>query len=307
MTNISSNTSYTPSPVPDIPGPFASPTKPIQILPANSCDTHAHVFGPIARYPYSTSRQYTPPDASLHKYVGLLKYLGFSRAVLVQPSVYGLDNSRMLSALEEAAAEKLDIGFRGIAVIDPKFESNTLEHMHTMGVRGVRINLVFEGAESRLDDIKSIVDLIKPFGWHVQFLIDISQISDLTNLFGSIEVPVVVDHMGHFDAGLGVQNTSFQNLLALVQEGNTWVKLSGPNRISNYAQAPFLDVRSIAEKLIELAPDRMVFGTDWPHVKVPTPIPDDGKLIDELFAWAQNDSSVLHKVLVQNPKNLYGF
>lgn len=293
----------------DIPvcaAPDPNPRPPRRPLPAGSCDSHAHLFGPAAHYPYHPDRNYTPPDASRESYLHLLRTLGFQRAVLVQPSVYGTDNSRMVDALALAQDDPAGIDWRGVAVLDTQTSDAELERLHALGVRGVRMNLVFRGGIDT-DTATALAERIAPLGWHLQFLVDISQFDNFAGFASRLPVPSVVDHMGHLPAALGPSHPAFADLLALLREGRTWVKLSGPNRLTAGKLPPFHDVDPLAAALIDAAPQRLVFGTDWPHVQLPTPMPNDGDLMDEFYRWIDNDDGLAERILVANPAELYGF
>ncbi|ORE90919.1 amidohydrolase family protein [Acuticoccus yangtzensis] len=292
---------------PDIPAPVAEPKKPDHILPAGSCDCHAHIFGPAERYPYAAERDYTPHDAPLSMYAGLLHHLGFSRAVLVQASVYGTDNSQMADALEAAKSEPHGIEWRGIAVLPESVSDAELERLNGLGVRGARLNLLNKGAGLSFDDVKALADRLAPLDWHLQFLIDISTFADFRGRMSRLPVTSVIDHIGHFPGQLGPQSAGFQDLLALVREGRTWVKVSGPNRFARQPVPPYDDAVPLTEALVEAAPDQLVFGTDWPHVRLKTPMPDDGALVDEFMRWIGNDAAIAQRILVDNPARLYGF
>lgn len=294
-------------PAPTIPGPVAQPSRPHRLLPPGSCDSHAHVFGPASQYPYSPTREYTPPDAPRERYASLLRHLGFQRAVLVQPSVYGADNRLLADTLRLGQRGDLGISWRAVAVVEQSASDQELEALDRLGVRGVRLNLVFKGADLDFSGVERLAQRIAPLGWHLQFLIDITQFERLADRLSGLPVPCVIDHMGHFPAPLGPDIPAFRDLLALLQDGRTWVKLSGPNRISAYDTAPFTDAEVIAGALLAAAPQRLVFGTDWPHVKLPTSMPDDGMLVDELFRWLDGDTGLATRILVDNPAALYGF
>ncbi|MDN5842079.1 MAG: amidohydrolase family protein [Alcaligenaceae bacterium] len=293
-------------PTPDIPGPMPLPSLPQAVLPAKSCDTHAHLFGPAEQYPYQQDRSYTPPDASRQDYVRLLRTLGFQRAVLVQPSVYGTDNRLLCDVLRRAGTEPWGIEWRGIAVTGSDVTESELETMHELGVRGIRLNMLFRGGID-FATVQSLANRIAPLGWHLQFLIDITQFKDLAPRLSSLPVDSVIDHMGHFRAELGPRHPAFASLLSLLREGRTWVKVTGPNRISAHDKAPYTDAQALAQALMHARPDRLVFGTDWPHVQIPTPIPDDGSLVDEFYRWAENDMQLVQSILVDNPERLYSF
>lgn len=293
---------------PDIDPPVSNPSKPRHRLPDGSCDSHAHIFGPASIYPYSAGRSYTPHDASLEDYSRLLKHLGFQRAVMVQPSVYGTDNRLMCDALKRAqSGDNLGIEWRGIAVLDEDVSDSALADMNNLGVRGIRLNLLFSGADVGFEQVRRIADCIAPLGWHLQFLIDITTFDNFATRLSELPVESVIDHIGHFPARLGPDTPQFKDLKSLLKEGKSWVKLSGPNRISSHDSAPYDDARRLAQNLVESSPDRLVFGTDWPHVKLPGTMPDDGELVNELYRWIGDDQSLAEKILVQNPRLLYGF
>ncbi|WP_129142027.1 amidohydrolase family protein [Modicisalibacter coralii] len=290
---------------PDIPGPNPAPRTPHQALPAGACDCHAHLFGPATRYPYHPDRGYTPPDASAEAYQRLLTTLGFERAVLVQPSVYGTDNRRLLDALREA--REAGVERRGIAVVDASVTDAQLRDMHDLGVRGIRVNLLFPGGVD-FRAIRALGERIAELGWHVQCLVDVSTVGDLRAILEPLPVPRVIDHMGHVPTPKGIGDPGFESLLSLLAEGRTWVKLSGPDRVTALGAAapPYSDVDPFLQALVATNPERCVFGTDWPHVKLPGAMPDDGDLVDELLRLVP-DTATRDRILVHNPARLYGF
>lgn len=289
---------------PTIPGPLEVSASYKAALPVGSCDCHAHLFGPQMKYPYQRDRSYTPHDASEESYRTLLRRLGFQRAVLVQPSVYGTDNSLMLDTLMGLSQDD-DIQWRGVAVVDPSITDAKLEWMHGLGVRGVRVNLLFPGGIT-FDDVRVLANRLHGLGWHIQFLVDVSCFERLVDRLSALPTPCVIDHMGHVSTVKGVKEVGFQKLLELMRTGNTWVKLTGPNRITALDIAPFTDVDPFFQALVQQRADRCVFGTDWPHVKLPTSMPRDEDLINELLRMLP-DPRLLKKILVDNPTELYGF
>ncbi|KAA0012500.1 amidohydrolase family protein [Billgrantia pellis] len=289
--------------IPDIPAPDPNPRRPIRSLPKNACDCHAHIFGPASRYSYHPDRGYTPPNASVEAYQHMLSVLGFDRAVLVQPSVYGTDNKRLIDGLLQAREQHLD--WRGVAVLDPGVTDDEIAHLHALGVRGIRINLLFPGGVD-FNAITTLSERIEPWGWHVQCLIDVSDFHDLSGTLDRLPLPKVIDHMGHIPVFKGVNHPGFQHLLNRIDGGDTWVKLSGPNRMTARVRSPYCDVDPFASALISRNADRCVFGTDWPHVKLPNTMPNDGDLVDELLRLVEDDTT-LEKILVHNPTQLYGF
>lgn len=268
--------------------------------PAGAIDTHAHVFGPAERYPYATDRSYTPPDAPLAQYRAMLSTLGLERAVIVQPSVYGTDNRCTLDALR-SDPEK----FRGVGVVAPEVTDDELKQMHDAGIRGLRINVLYSGGVE-LSVARRLAKRIAPLGWHLQFLIDITRIDDFARELARLPVDSVVDHMDHIPAAHGPKHPAFRELLALMREGRTWVKLSGAYRMSSQERLPYDDVTPLAAALIAANGDRVVWGSDWPHPAVTKPMPNDGALLDLLAHWAL-DPGQRDRILVANPARLYGF
>ncbi len=277
-----------------------------QPLPVNSCDCHAHVFEDFDAGMCLPNWAYKPRRITIGQYAGMLRALGFSRGVLVQPSVYGANNSVMLDALS-SAERPTDIDWRVVVGLDGGEDESTIERLHATGVRGVRINLLYvDTTMLDLPKIQRIAEKIAPFGWHLQFLMDISRIANWVEGFKTFPVDCVIDHMGHFPARDGVQSRAFQNLLSLLEDGRTWVKLSGPHRLSSGKVFPFVDVLPIARALVAKRPDRLVFGTDWPHVSI-NPMPNDGDLIEELYRWVDGDQDLCRRILAENPEVLYDF
>lgn len=283
--------------------PDPDPRPPARRLPADACDCHAHICGPASAFDYDPARIYTPPDALLPDYRAMLATLGLSRAVLVQPSVYGTDNRVLLKALSDMGSCA-----RGVAVVDPAVEDRTLDALHGAGVRGARLNLVDVADPSAtlpLDEARALAARIARLGWHVEFLVHVDNVPDLDSQFADFPAPVVFGHLGYFRPGQDPDVPGFQALLRLLKGGRAWVKLTGPYRISA-EPAPYADTDPFARALLEAAPDRVVWGSDWPHVMVKSAMPNDGTLADILCGWA-GDTATLERVLVDNPKELYGF
>jgi predicted TIM-barrel fold metal-dependent hydrolase len=281
-------------------GPVSNPRKPRTDVPPGASDTHAHIFGPASRFPYIGDRSYTPPDALLNAYKELLATLGFDRAVLVQPSIYGTDNRALLEALSQAGPN-----FRGICVVDDTISNSMLEQMHALGVRGIRGNFMNKGGIT-FDALERLAWRLQAIGWHVQLFLNISEYPDFAYRVRKLPVEVVIDHMGFMPTTRGVDHPAFRELLNLVEEDRCWVKLSGPYRITSSTRPPYPDVRPFARSLIEANADRLVWATDWPHPDIHVPMPNDGDLVDTLADWAP-DPTVRRKILVDNPAKLYGF
>lgn len=272
-------------------------------MPPGATDCHAHVFGPADRYGYVPERNYTPPDATVAAYRSLHATLGIERGVLVQPSVYGTDNEAMLDALASLRGAGLD--YRGVAVVDGGVADAELDRLSAAGVCGVRMNLLFGGGVG-WSAARGMARRLAERGWHLQCLIDVSQYEDLEARLAQIPVPVVIDHMGHVAADRALSTPGFQVLLRQVGSGKCWIKLSGSYRITRQSTPPYTDVTPIAEALIRANPERMVWGSDWPHPHIAIPMPNDGDLLDMLPIWAP-EAELRRRILVDNPARLYGF
>ncbi len=265
--------------IPACPAPRA-PSRPKIPLPPKACDTHCHVFGPASLFPYADERSYTPPDAPLEKYLGMLDTLGFERGALVQGSAHGRDNSAMLDALARRP-ERL----RGVAVADETVASAELRRWHALGVRGLRFNHFFRDGQLHyrggvtLNSARVLAPVMKELGWHLQLWIDIKDLPDTIPTLRAIGVPVVIDHMGRSDARAGTGTPGFQSLLRLVGEGGCWVKLSGAHRIS-HSPPDYPDARPFCEALVRANPEQLVWGSDWPHPRMEEEMPDAGHLLD---------------------------
>ena len=283
--------------------PDPNPLKPRTSLPAGACDCHAHICGPASVYRYSPSRIYTPPDAVLPDYLNMLAAIGADRAVIIQPSVYGTDNTVTLEAVAAA-----DIPCRGVAVVDEDISDQEIERLDRAGIRGIRPNLV-DVADPKggipLAGARRLAQRIAPLDWHVELLVHVDDCPDFDAMFDDFPSDIVLGHMGYMRPGTGIGAAGFQALLRLMENGRCWVKLTGPYRISA-GDLPYGDILAAAQALVETAPDRVIWGTDWPHVMVTKPMPNDGALCDLLGDWIA-DRANLEKVLVDNPANLYGF
>ncbi len=295
-----------------IHGVFHQP--PTQALPEGSCDCHTHVFGPIAQYPMAPDRQYTPGLALLDDLLRMHDQLGIQRVVIVHPSPYGSDNTCTLDALRALGQRG-----RGVAVIDAQTSDALLQTLHDAGVRGVRINLETDGIVDPDFAARQVTwahERVKDMGWHLQLYTNLPVFASLERALDQVSVPVVLDHFARAVAAQGIGQPHFAHLLKRVREGQTWVKLSAPHRISTMPDGP--DTRVIAQALIAANPNRMLWGSDWPHpgaapgqprqrdvIEAFNPI-DDGRALNRLLEWVQ-DPLVQKKILVDNPANLYGF
>lgn len=268
-------------------------------VPAGSCDAHAHVVDPGAGYPLVDERRYTPPPASEGDYLRMLDLTGMSRGVLVQISVYGTDNRHLLHVLERHPGR-----LRGVAVVDTDVPEDLLTTMHAAGVRGARLNVLFGGGVG-LEESERLADRVAEYGWHLEILLDVRDLPDLAPRLKRLRVPLVIDHMGHTDATRGPDQPGFRALLDLLDTDRTWVKLSGAYRID--PRGPdYPHAATLAHALVQRAPHRLLYGSDWPHVAVPYAMPDTGHLRNLLARWL-DDERQLSQVLVDNPASLYGF
>lgn len=289
------------SPDPSIPfcqGPQSFVRAPSFAIPKGACDTHAHVVGGD-RFAMVGNRSYTPPAAPEEAYLGMLDALGMERGVLIQISVYGTDNSCMVESLR-AHPDRL----RGVAVVSPDVTDAELEDLAAAGVRGVRINALFGGGIA-IGELERLAARIAPLGWHVQLLIDVRTLTELAPVIERLPVEVVFDHMGHIPVDAGTDHPGFQRLVGFLEDGKAWVKLSGAYRMSA-AGAPFHDTLPFARALADAAPERCVWGSDWPHVAVTGPMFNTGDLLDLLAVWVP-DEALRNRILVDNPARLYGF
>jgi 2-pyrone-4,6-dicarboxylate lactonase len=278
--------------------PHPSPNRPRFALPAGACDAHCHVFGPAARFPYAPDRRYTPPDAPSEKLAALHRHLGISRAVLVQASAHGTDNRAMLDAI---AADPLHR--RGVAMVEPGIDEAGLGQLHVGGVRAVRYNFVRHlGGAPDHATIERMAQRIAPLGWHLVLHLDAQDLVEHDDFLRRLRVPFVIDHMGRVEAAHGLDQEPFKRLLRLLHLPHAWVKVSGSERVST-ALGDFADALPFAAKLVETAPERVLWGTDWPHPNVRV-MPDDGALVDLIPAIAR-DAPLQRGLLVENPDRLY--
>lgn len=279
--------------------PLTQFTLPTFAVPLGAVDTHAHVVsGSRADYPMVLERSYTPPPAPEQMYLQMLDDLGMQYGVLVQISVYGTDNRYLLKVLRRNPNR-----LRGIAVVSPSITDSELEEMHAAGVRGLRINVLFGGGIG-FNAMELLATRIAPLGWHMQFLMDVRTLPELMPRMIKLPVPGIIDHMGHAPVSMGLDAPGFVALRHLVSDHGYWIKLSGAYRISTDRTA-YADVSPLAQSLIAIAPERMVWGSDWPHVSQ-TEMPDTGVLLNLLKDW-EPDEKVRYKILVENPARLYGF
>jgi predicted TIM-barrel fold metal-dependent hydrolase len=261
-------------------------------------DTHAHVIGLPPDHPFAETRSYTPPEATPQAYLHMLDATGMTYGVLVQVSVHGIDNRLLVKTLR-ANRKRL----KGIAVVPLGLPDASYEELKQAGVVGLRLNVLYGGGIG-FDQVERYGDLARELGWHLQFLVDAKDLTPMASRLAKLPVPFVVDHMGHFPTSRGTQDEGFQTLVALVRDG-AWVKLSGAYRLTG-EESPYRDTVPFARMLHEAAPDRCVWGSDWPHVSHWGTMMNVGDLLDLLADWVP-DAEARNRVLVDNPARLYGF
>lgn len=272
--------------------------KPRYQMSAGATDAHCHVFGPAAKFPYAPNRRYTPDDAPKEALAALHDHLGVQRAVIVQASCHGNDNSAMLDAL----AWRPD-RYRGVAIVDDTTPPTDFPRMHQAGVRGVRFNFVKHlGGTPDMNVFNNTIRRIRPLGWHVVLHLDAPSIVPLSNMIRALPVTFVIDHMGRVPAADGLEQEPFKALLKLTELDRCWIKVCGSERID---LPPYDKAVPIARKIVETIPDRVLWGTDFPHPNS-THVCDEADLVD-LVPLIAPDSGLQRKLLIDNPAKLYGF
>jgi predicted TIM-barrel fold metal-dependent hydrolase len=284
--------------------PDRHPRKPSLALPKGSIDTHVHVFEP--GYALSPGRGYNPPDSRLADLEALHATLGIERVVFTQPSVYGTDNSAILDAM--AALNRRTPGrARCVVALDMQASDQEIAALDAAGVRGVRLNTDNKGGMPiAMDEIPELAARIRPFGWHLEFLFPGKELVELMPLFGALKTPMSIAHFAYQPATAGVGAPGFQALLELARRGNTWIKISGANRVSATDLPPYDDVKPMARALIQAAPERIMWGTDWPHPNKYVVNPNDGDLVDAFGDWV-DDEAMRRQIMVDTPAAFYRF
>ncbi len=276
------------------------PSKPKFVAPEGAVDAHCHVFGPASEFPYSEKRKYTPCDASKHQLFALRDHLGFSRNVIVQASCHGTDNAALLDALEYAGDKA-----RGVAVVSPDITEQELQHMHDLGVRGVRFNFVKRLVDATPKEVfLSIAEKIRPLGWHIVVYFEAPDFDDIAPFLLELDTQIVIDHMGRPDVALGVDHPNFQKFAQLLADNpQIWTKVSCPERLT-LTQPDYSDVVPFAKYLVENFPQQVLWGTDWPHPNMKSHMPDDGHLVDVIPQIAPT-AELQQALLIDNPIKLY--
>jgi 2-pyrone-4,6-dicarboxylate lactonase len=293
---------------PRIAGPVARPRAPRIKPPPEAWDTHAHIFGPSDKFPYTEGRGYTPPDAPVENFIALLDRLGMARGVAVQGNAHGYDNRVLLDALA-----RFPDRLRGVAITDTRIAPSTLRDWHGLGMRGLRFHL-FSGAGKPgyvrgvgLEVFEVFRKTMAELGWVMQIFCDWRLMDGLGPILRDVsrQMPVVIDHMLHMPAERGIGDPNFQALLRLVGDGHVHVKVSAPYRLS--AQFPdYEDARAFHDALVSANPERLLWGSDWPHPSIAAEVmPDDGHLLDLFMVWTPSEAT-RRRILVETPAKLFG-
>ncbi|MBW7849598.1 MAG: amidohydrolase family protein [Rhodospirillales bacterium] len=276
-----------------------SPSKPAFTPPPGAVDAHCHVFGPGEVFPYAPERKYTPCDAPKEALFALRDHLGFSRNVIVQATCHGRDNRALLDALRAAGGRA-----RGVAAVGPEITDAALTEMDAAGVRAVRFNFLKRLVDAApREDFLGIARRVARLGWHVVVYFEAADLADLAPFLERLPTTVVIDHMGRPDVTKGLDHADFRRFLALMEAPKFWTKASCPERLTRLGP-PYDDVVPFARTLIERFPDRVLWGTDWPHPNMKSHMPDDGALVDFIPRIAPT-AAQRHALLVDNPKRLY--
>ncbi|MCX8133729.1 MAG: amidohydrolase family protein [Roseococcus sp.] len=268
--------------------------------PPGACDSHFHIFGPYDRFPLSPSRPYTPPPALVPHYLDMAGTLGLSRHVVVQASVYGTDNRVTLDAVQALGPARA----RAVVVVDEAADEAALHAMARQGAVGARFNAV-SGNGTPIAQLEALARRLAPLGWHIQLFVTGATLLEIAPRLAALPVPVVLDHMAGARAEEGPDSPAMRAALALLEGGRAFVKLCGYRA----ARPPYAGLAPLARRFLAAAPERCLWGTDWPHTQFATPeeMLDDGMLFDWLLDWVEEDAALLHRVLVANPAALYAF
>jgi 2-pyrone-4,6-dicarboxylate lactonase len=282
--------------------PFhAHPSKPRFVLPPGAVDAHCHVFGPGAVFPYAPERKYTPCDAPKEKLWALRDFLRVQRNVIVQATCHGADNRAIVDALEASEGRA-----RGIATVKTDISNGELRALDTAGIRGVRFNFVKRLVDTTpREELTEIVQRVAPLGWHVVVYFEMTELPQLYDFLTSLPIPVVIDHMGRPDVSKPVSGPEFELFVRLMREHSRfWSKVSCPERLSLEGPPHYGDVVPFARHLVETFPERVLWGTDWPHPNMRSHMPDDGQLVDFIPRIAPS-AELQQRLLVDNPLRLY--
>lgn len=271
-------------------------------VPENACDCHHHIYDPV-RFAYVPEDVRNQPPAGVDAYRLLQKRLGTTRSVIVQPSAYGFDNACTLDALKQMGASA-----RAVVVVNESISDGELDAMHALGVRGIRFNIA-TGASKDRGPIMNLAQRVHAFGWHVQFWMSAADTVAMESFLQRLPNQIVFDHRGHIPQPEGVAHPAFKVICGLLEKGRAWVKLSGLYQDTKVGEPGYADTVKVGKAFVDAAPERMLWGTDWPHPSIFSerkPWPDDANMLD-LLAEQAPDETVRHRILVENPATLYGF
>jgi 2-pyrone-4,6-dicarboxylate lactonase len=278
-----------------------NPRKPDFEPPPGAVDAHCHVFGPGAEFPFAPERKYTPCDASKDQLFALRDHLGFSRNVIVQATCHGADNRALVDAIAHSDGKA-----RGVATVRRDISDDELKALHEAGVRGVRFNFVKRLVDAvPRDALQEIAARVQPLGWHVVIYFEAEDLQEYYDFFNSLPTKVVVDHMGRPDVTKPVDGPEFEFFIRFMAENpKVWSKVSCPERLSKAGPPFYADVVPFARRIVETFPDRVLWGTDWPHPNMKSHMPDDGDLVDYIPQIATSPD-LQYRLLVANPMRLY--
>jgi predicted TIM-barrel fold metal-dependent hydrolase len=284
---------------PDGPPSLTHPRRPATVVPAGACDSHCHIYGPFDRFPLPADRSFTPNEAPESALRRLHEQLGIKRAVIVQSQGHGFDHEPLLDALASGRGR-----YRGVALLRASDSPEFVHRLDAAGIQGVRFSFMPHLGFPDLDAARAVIARIEPLGWHVAVHVAGSGLLEMTDFIRSIPAPVVIDHMARPDIAEGLDGPVITTLLRLLESGRIWLKVSGAERLSK-SHAPYDDVAPIVRRLVAHAPERLLWGSDWPHVNLHGPMPDDGDLVD--FLGRVTTEQVRQKILVDNPTAFFGF
>ena len=283
--------------------PDPNPRKPKFRAPPGACDTHCHIFGPPDIFPYSENRRYTPPAAPLDHYLQMLDIIGVERGIVVQPNAHATDNAVSLDAIARSNGRLL-----GVGRVDDDTTDKEIEQMHAGGIRSVRFEFVSGRAGSANEPLfDRVMKRVAPYGWAIELHTDPKVMVEHIDWFKSIKANAIVDHFARLQTTDGIDQPAFKLLLELMKRDNYWVKISGADERTPSGY-PYPEIVPYAHALIKIAPDRVIWGTNWPHSNIfePGEIPNDGLLLDLMLDFAP-DEAVRNRILVDNPARLFGF
>jgi predicted TIM-barrel fold metal-dependent hydrolase len=269
--------------------------------PANAADCHMHIYDP-ARFPMPPNPRRAPTNATVAEYRLLQKRIGTTRVVIVQPRNYATDNRVTLDAVAQLAPNA-----RGVAVVTPAVSDAELKAMHAGGIRGIRFSLADPSSRAVTPEmVEPLAKRVADLGWHVQFNVDGAMIDEMEAVLRRLPTQIVFDHLAHPPLPAGIEHSSHRTVRSLIDQGRSWVKVSGAYSNSKIGPPAYPEATKIAQAFVKAAPERLVWGSDWPHPGLPDNKPDDALLFDLLAEWAP-DEATRNRILVQNPEALYGF